>query len=112
MSSLYIHVKIPNIIAEIKKADEILKEMRKQKHAKYHEVLNTRNKLNNDEINELPVENTLHEDFEVVSVKNDAMFIAGRDLVSIVFPPFEFKVKNVYTVYLQAADHREVGKVK
>ena len=49
-------------------ADEILKEMRKQKHAKYHEVLNTRNKLNNDEINELPVENTLHEDFEVGDV--------------------------------------------
>jgi hypothetical protein len=44
------------------------------------------------------------EDFEVVSVKNDAMFIAGRNLVSTVFPPFEFKIKNVYTVYLQAAD--------
>lgn len=44
------------------------------------------------------------EDSEVVSVKNDAMFIAGRNLASTIFPPFEFKVKNVYTVYLQAAD--------
>ena len=44
------------------------------------------------------------EDSEVVSVKNDAMFIAGRNLASTIFPPFEFKVKNVSTVYLQAAD--------
>ena len=32
------------------------------------------------------------EDSEVVSVKNDAMFIAGRNLASTIFPPFEFKV--------------------
>lgn len=41
------------------------------------------------------------EDFDVVSVKNDAMFIVGKELHETVFPPFEFKVKNCYTVYLQ-----------
>lgn len=44
------------------------------------------------------------EDFEVVSIKNDAMFIVGKELSQIVFPPFEFKVKNKYTVYLQLAN--------
>ena len=44
------------------------------------------------------------EDFDIISVKNDAMFIVGKDLVYTAFPPFEFKVKNTYTVYLQVAD--------
>lgn len=41
------------------------------------------------------------EDFDVVSIKNDAMFIVGKDLAQTEFPPFKFNVKNIYTVYLQ-----------
>lgn len=48
-------------------ADEILQEMRKQKHAKYHEVLNTRNKLKASEENEIIPSND-HEEFEVGDV--------------------------------------------
>jgi len=44
------------------------------------------------------------EDFDVVSIKNDAMFIVGKELHSTEFPPFKFNVKNIYTVYLQAAE--------
>lgn len=39
--------------------------------------------------------------FEVVSIKNDAVFIHGRALQFTQFPPFDFKVKNEYTIYLQ-----------
>ncbi len=45
-------------------ADEILQEMRKQKHAKYHEVLNTRNKLKTTEETEIIPTNE-NEEFEV-----------------------------------------------
>ena len=41
------------------------------------------------------------EDFEVVSIKNDAVFTHGRLLQNIQFPPFEFKIKNEYTIYIQ-----------
>lgn len=41
------------------------------------------------------------EDYDIVSVKNDAMFIVGKDLQFTEFPPFKFNVKNIYTVYLQ-----------
>ena len=45
------------------------------------------------------------EDFDVVSVKNDAMFIVGKDLPQTVFPPyFKFVVKNVYTMFMQLVD--------
>lgn len=44
------------------------------------------------------------EDFDVVSVKNDAMFIVGKDLLHTEFPPFKFALKNVYTMYIQLAD--------
>lgn len=44
------------------------------------------------------------EDFDVVSVKNDAMFIVGKDLSQTDFPPFHFAIKNVYTMYIQLAD--------
>ena len=47
-----------------KEADEILEEMRKQKHAKYHEVLNTRNKLKTAEETEIIPSND-NEEFEV-----------------------------------------------
>ncbi len=40
-------------------------------------------------------------DFEVVSIKNDAVFIHGRALQYTQFPPFDFKMKNEYTIYLQ-----------
>lgn len=41
------------------------------------------------------------EDFEVVSIKNDAVFTHGRLLQIREFPPFDFKIKNEYTIYLQ-----------
>lgn len=41
------------------------------------------------------------EDYEIVSVKNDAMFIVGRELHNTEFPPFKFNMKNVFSVYLQ-----------
>ena len=44
------------------------------------------------------------EDYDVVSIKNDAMFIVGKNLSNTKFYPFEFKIKNTYTVYLQLAD--------
>lgn len=44
------------------------------------------------------------EDIDVVSVKNDAMFIVGKELTQTDFPPFHFAVKNVYTIFLQLAD--------
>lgn len=40
-------------------------------------------------------------DYDIVSVKNDAMFIVGKELSQIEFPPFKFNMKNIYTVYLQ-----------
>lgn len=44
------------------------------------------------------------DDFDVVSVKNDAMFIVGKELSQTEFPPFKFNLKNVFTVYLQAEE--------
>lgn len=44
------------------------------------------------------------EDFDVVSVKNDAMFIVGKDLQYTEFPPFHFAMKNIYTMYIQLVD--------
>jgi len=44
------------------------------------------------------------EDFDVVSIKNDAMFIVGKELSYTEFPPFKFNVKKIYTVYLQLQD--------
>ena len=41
------------------------------------------------------------EDFEVVSIKNDAVFTHGRKLQFTEFPPFNFVIKNEYTIYLQ-----------
>lgn len=44
------------------------------------------------------------EDIDVVSVRNDAMFIVGKDLLHTEFPPFKFALKNIYTMYIQLAD--------
>ena len=41
------------------------------------------------------------EDFNVVSVKNDAMFISGDLLSKTEFPPFKFNIKNEYIMYFQ-----------
>lgn len=41
------------------------------------------------------------DNFEVVSIKNDAVFIHGRALQFTQFSPFDFKLKNEYTIYLQ-----------
>lgn len=44
------------------------------------------------------------EDFNIVSIKNDAVFIVGNELMHTCFPPFEFKIKNVYNIFLQLQD--------
>ena len=45
--------------------------------------------------------NNFIDNFEVVSIKNDAVFIHGRALQFTQFSPFDFKLKNEYTIYLQ-----------
>ena len=40
------------------------------------------------------------QDDEVLSIKNDAVFIIGRRLTHTVFGPMEFKEKNIYSGYL------------
>ena len=40
------------------------------------------------------------EDFEVLSIKNDAVFTYGRELKYTSFEEFTFKEKNVYTTYM------------
>lgn len=44
------------------------------------------------------------EDFDVVSVKNDAMFISGKNLQYTEFPPFKFSLKNTYTIFMRLQD--------
>ena len=44
------------------------------------------------------------EDYDIVAIKNDAVFVLSRLLPQTVFPPFEFKVKNTYTIYMQLAE--------
>ena len=41
------------------------------------------------------------EDLNIVSIKNDAVFIVGKYLQNTIFPPFEFKIKNEYNIFLQ-----------
>ena len=41
------------------------------------------------------------EDLDIVSIKNDAVFIVGKYLQNTIFPPFEFKIKNEYNIFLQ-----------
>ena len=43
------------------------------------------------------------EDYEVISVKNDAMFVI-RNLSNTTFEPFVFNLKNVYSIYMQLQD--------
>ena len=38
---------------------------------------------------------------EIVSIKNDAIFVYGRELHNTNFPPFIFKEKNVYTIFMK-----------
>ena len=40
------------------------------------------------------------QDQEVLSIKNDAVFIIGRKLRTTVFGPIEFRPKNVYAMYM------------
>jgi hypothetical protein len=41
------------------------------------------------------------EDLDIVSIKNDAVFIVGKYLKETEFPPFTFIVKNEYNIFLQ-----------
>lgn len=43
------------------------------------------------------------EDFEILSVKNDAIFTI-RKLSDTIFDPFVFNLKNVYSIYMQLQD--------
>ena len=44
------------------------------------------------------------DNFNVVAVKNDAVFIVGEPLQYTSFPPLTFRCKNVYTIFLQLKD--------
>lgn len=44
------------------------------------------------------------EDYDIVSIKNDAVFIIGNKLKKTSFPPFKFNIKNVYNIYMQVQD--------
>ena len=41
------------------------------------------------------------EDLDIVSIKNDAVFIVGKYLKETEFPPFTFIIKNEYNIFLQ-----------
>ena len=41
------------------------------------------------------------EDLDIVSIKNDAVFIVGKYLHQTEFPPFTFVIKNEYNIFLQ-----------
>lgn len=41
------------------------------------------------------------EDLDIVSIKNDAIFIVGKYLQQTEFPPFTFVIKNEYNIFLQ-----------
>ena len=41
------------------------------------------------------------EDIDIVSIKNDAVFIVGKYLQNTEFPPFNFVIKNEYNIFLQ-----------
>lgn len=43
-------------------------------------------------------------DSEIVSIKNDAVFVYGRKLHITDFPPFSFKEKNIYTIFIKLAN--------
>lgn len=45
-------------------------------------------------------EANLIQDSEILSIKNDAVFIIGRKLKHTKFGPYEFVAKNVYSLYL------------
>ena len=41
------------------------------------------------------------EDLDIVSIKNDAVFVVGKYLKETEFPPFTFIIKNEYNIFLQ-----------
>lgn len=43
-------------------------------------------------------------DEEIVSIKNDAVFVLGRELQYTVFGNYHFKMKNEYTIYMRLCD--------
>lgn len=44
------------------------------------------------------------QDNEVLTIKNDAVFIISKELVNTVFGNYEFKCKNLYNTYLKILD--------
>ena len=44
------------------------------------------------------------QDNEVLTIKNDAVFIISKELVTTVFGNYEFKCKNLYNTYLRILD--------
>ena len=44
------------------------------------------------------------QDNEVLTIKNDAVFIISKELVNTVFGNYEFKCKNLYNTYLRILD--------
>lgn len=43
-------------------------------------------------------------DSDILSIKNDAVFVIGKDLLYTEFDIFKFNCKNVYTMYIQSQD--------
>ena len=41
------------------------------------------------------------EDYRIVSIKNDAIFLEGNLVKNTSFYPYNFKIKNTYTIYMQ-----------
>lgn len=44
------------------------------------------------------------EDYDIVAIKNDAVFILSKPLEFTMFQPFDFRIKNEYTMYMQLAE--------
>lgn len=44
------------------------------------------------------------QDNEVLTIKNDAVFIISKELINTVFGNYEFKCKNLYNTYLKVLD--------
>ncbi len=54
------------------------------------------------------IENNQVQTYEIVSIKNDAVFVHGRPLQKTKFGLFEFKVKNTFTTYMRLGENIEV----
>ena len=52
----------------------------------------------------LLIESNNLDEYDILSIKNDAVFVISKDLKYTSFGLFDFKVKNIYTVYMKLQD--------